>query len=137
MEAVAAGRALIGVPFLAQGRDRARGIDCVGLVLETYAVDPDAMPDDYRLSGDHRAAIAAHLGPRFWRVARTRMRAGDLVLMRVGDRQWHLGMWTGEGLLHADARRRRVVERPGLPEWRIAAVYRARVRRKRVTSWQP
>lgn len=136
MEAVVRGRTLIGTRFVSQGRDPTRGMDCVGLILAAFAIAPGTAADDYRLSGEHRDAIAAGLFERFRRVPRTRIAPGDVLLLRGGARHWHLGIWTGSGLLHADAQRRMTLERPGSPEWPIAAVYRARVRKRRGGSWQ-
>ena len=44
-------------------------------------------------------------------------RAGDLVLFRAGPGQLHLGIASEDGVIHADASLRRVVERPGMPPW--------------------
>ena len=38
---------------------------------------------------------------------------GDAILFRIGARQWHLGIKSDTGLIHADAGLGRVVERPG------------------------
>lgn len=126
--AIIRARALIGTRFVAQGRDPLVGLDCVGLVLRAYAIDAARVPDDYRLSGAHREAILAFAAPAFRRVSRPRRRTGDLLLLRPGIAQWHLGIWTGSGLIHADIVRRRVVERPGALQWPVAAVFRPRAR---------
>ncbi len=127
-EALARARALIGTRFVAQGRDPTVGIDCVGLALLAYAIDPRSVRDDYRLGGAHRAAILGFAGKAFRRVPRPRRRAGDLLLLRPGEAQWHLAIWSGSGLVHADIASRRIVERPGPPEWPVAAVLRPRAR---------
>ncbi len=127
-QAVARARAAIGVRFIAQGRDPAIGLDCVGLVLLAYAIEAAGVRDDYRLGGAHRGPILAFANARFRRVARPRRRAGDLLLLRPGAAQWHLGIWTGDGLLHADIVSRKIVERPGPPSWPVAAALRPRVR---------
>ena len=127
-EAVMRARALLGTRFVAQGRDPATGLDCVGLVVIAYRLDPTAVRDDYRLSGPHRDTILAFSNARFRRVSRRQMRPGDLLLLQPGAAQWHLGVWTGGGLIHADATNRRIVERPGVPDWPVAAVLRPRVR---------
>ena len=49
---------------------------------------------------------------------------GDLLMMRTGPGQLHLGIWTGAGLVHADAGLRRVVERPGAPPWPVLGCWR-------------
>lgn len=125
-QAVARARGLIGTRFVAQGRDPQIGLDCVGLALVAYEIEAARARDDYRLSGAHRAAILDFAMGGFRRVARPRRRAGDLLLLRPGAAQWHLGIWTGDGLIHADIISRRVVERPGPPEWPVASVLRPR-----------
>ena len=127
-QAVARARALIGTRFVAQGRDPAIGLDCAGLALRAYAIDPAGISDDYRLSGAHRSAILRFAGAQFRRVSRRRLRCGDLLLLQPGVAQWHLGIWTGEGLIHADLASRRVVERPGAVAGPVAAALRPRAR---------
>ena len=131
MAAVTRGRRLIGTRFVAQGRDPAVGVDCIGLAVHAYRIEGCRVPADYRLAGDHRAAILGFVLPLFRRVPRRRIALGDFLLLKPGALQWHIGIWTGDGLLHADARRRMVVERPGLPEWPVAAAFRARVRKNK------
>lgn len=127
-QALARARALVGTRFVAQGRDPAIGLDCVGLALLAYDLDAAGASDDYRLGGAHRGAILGFAAAGFRRVARPRRRAGDLLLLRPGAAQWHLAIWTGNGLIHADIVSRKVVERPGPPEWTVAAVLRPRSR---------
>jgi cell wall-associated NlpC family hydrolase len=126
--AIARARLLIGTRFVAQGRDPAIGLDCVGLALLAFDVEGTAIPDDYRLSGSHGGAILAFAKKEFRRVSRRRVRVGDMLLLRPGATQWHLGLWTGNGVIHADGASRRVVERPGAVSWPIAAVLRRRTR---------
>ncbi len=131
MAAVERARTLVGTRFAAQGRNAASGVDCVGLAIHAYGIEASGIPDDYRLSGDHRLMFLKLVSRWFRRVSRRRLAPGDLLLLHPGASQWHLGIWTGDGLLHADARRRLVVERPGVSEWPVAAAYRARVRKRR------
>ena len=49
---------------------------------------------------------------------------GDVLLMAAGPGQLHLGIWTRDGFVHADAGLRRVVERPGMPPWPLIGVWR-------------
>ena len=51
-------------------------------------------------------------------------RPGDVMLMRSGPGQLHLAVKTARGFVHADAGLRRVVERPGDPEWEILGLWR-------------
>jgi hypothetical protein len=44
--------------------------------------------------------------------------------MRPAAEQLHLGIWTGGGIVHADARLGRVVERPGMPPWPVIGAWR-------------
>ena len=127
-DAVGRARSLIGTRFVAQGRDSATGLDCVGLIVLAYGIDPAGVRDDYRLSGAHRAAILRGAERSFRRVSRRRLRGGDLLVLQPAVAQWHLGIWTGDSLIHADIVSRRIVERPGRPEWPVAAALRPRVR---------
>jgi hypothetical protein len=49
---------------------------------------------------------------------------GDVLTMRAGPEQLHLGIWTGSGLIHADAGLRCAVERPGEPPWPVLGIWR-------------
>ncbi len=118
--------ALAGVSFRAQGRDPASGLDCVGLTLIACDLTGIEARRDYRLRGEHRAEILRALAPHFWRVSPSRRRVGDVMLMRVGEGQWHLAIHSGRGFVHADARLRRVVETPGDPAWSVAWFRRRR-----------
>ena len=86
------------------------------------------MRRDYRLRGDHDAEMRRELKRAFRPINPHRRQPGDLLLMRVGDEQMHLGIMTDRGFVHADARRGKVVETPGLPIWPTIAVFRRRVR---------
>ena len=134
---IAHARAMIGTRFVAQGRDPAIGLDCVGLIIAAFGLDAANIRDDYRLAGDHGAAILGVATQWFRRVGLSNLRGGDMIVMKAGDRQWHLAVWTGVGMAHADARRRMVVDRPGPPEWPFHCVLRLRSRRKRMASWRP
>ena len=121
-------RALVGVPFRAQGRDAARGLDCVGLALAACGLPVDAARANYRLRGDHRAEVKLGLLRYFRRVSRRQGRVGDLLLLAVASDQIHLAIRTASGFVHADARLRKVVQTPGVPEWPILGIYRKRRR---------
>ena len=124
---------LVGTRFRAQGRDPRLGLDCLGLAMIAYRVDGATIRRDYRLSGDHRRELMVGLAGKFRRVAPSRRRAGDLMLMRVSDDQYHLAVRTHAGFVHADARRG-VVETLGTPVWAVVATYRKRVRAARGNS---
>ena len=126
-DAVERARGLLGTRFRAQGRDPRLGLDCLGLAMIAYDVDGATIRRDYRLSGDHRRELMAGLAGGFRRVARSRQRVGDLILIMVAARQYHLAVKTDAGFVHADVRRG-VVETPGTPGWPVVAAYRRRVR---------
>ena len=121
-EAVAArARALVGTRFRAQGRGR-DGLDCVGLVAA--ALGRGDVRRDYDLRGGCLARLEAELRGAGL-VPGQGLAAGDVVVMRAGPGQLHLGVWTGGGLVHADAGLRRVVERPGEVPWPVVSTWRA------------
>lgn len=120
-------RALVGARFRPQGRD-ADGMDCVGLVLQTFDLPEDSARRNYRLRGWHREEIEEGLRHHFRPIRRSQRRPGDVLLLSVADDQLHLGICTDAGFVHAHARIGKVVETPGEPEWPVLAVYRRRVR---------
>lgn len=121
-------RALVSTRFRPQGRVPELGLDCVGLVLCAFMLPGDLVRRDYRLRGDHRREMMQELGRVFRRIAPRWRRAGDLVLLEVAPEQFHLAILTDAGFVHADARLGKVVETPGIPRWRIAAIFRRRAR---------
>lgn len=118
-------RALVGTRFRAQGRGEG-GLDCIGVVLATFAMDSERVRSDYSLAGNHLSELHAGLATEFRKVPAARLRPGDVMLMSAGERQLHLGVRTEAGFVHAHAGIRRVVETPGMPPWPIVAVYRKR-----------
>lgn len=123
---VARARALSGSRFRPQGRDPRSGLDCVGLVLSTFAIPPDEVRRDYRLRGRHRAEVEKALGQRFRKVGRKQRRAGDVLLCAIAPDQLHLAISCGASFVHADARLRRIVETPGDPPWPVIGAFRRR-----------
>lgn len=118
---VARARALLGTRFRAHGRHAGAGLDCVGVAAAAVAA-PDAR-SDYRLRGGGLGEVEAELA-RAGLARAESMAAGDVVVMRSGPEQLHLGVWTGASLVHADAGLRRVVERPGAPPWPVLGLWR-------------
>lgn len=120
---VARARALIGVRFRPQGRSRDIGLDCVGLAAA--AVGATAVPRDYQLRGASPARLAAGLkAARLLPVDSAE--AGDVLAMEAGPGQLHLGIFSGDGLIHGDGGLRRVVERPGPVPWPVLSIWRMR-----------
>ena len=120
--------ALVGTEFRPQGRS-AEGVDCAGLVLLACRLPIDDSRRDYRLRGDHwdelQPIIARHFRTVAVRLARA-PQPGDLLVMAERADQVHLAIASTAGLIHADARIGRVVERPGAPPWPVIGVYRLR-----------
>lgn len=114
-------RGLVGSRFRAQGRQAGAGLDCVGVAA--VAVAAAGARSDYRLRGGSLEELEAELA-RAGMVRGETIAAGDVLVMRSGPEQLHLGVWTGEGLVHADAGLRRVVERPGPPPWPVLGAWR-------------
>ncbi len=106
-------RDLIGVPFRLHGRDPASGMDCVGVVA--WVCGARVVPSGYRLRQRDPAAIVAGLEAAGL-CAVAEARPGDVLLIAAGPVQFHLGVRTEAGFVHACALLRRVVETPGMPE---------------------
>jgi hypothetical protein len=120
-EIVRRARALIGVRFRPQGRS-GDGLDCVGLAAA--ALEIGGVRRDYALRSSAEEMLVTDLLRHGFRPVERR-EPGDLLVMRSGAGQLHLGVWTGEGLVHADAGLRRVVERPGPVPWPVLSQWRA------------
>lgn len=114
-----AARAAVGARFRLHGRDPATGLDCVGLAALACGLDA---PTGYALRGGDAEHVAAWLDAVLVRADEAA--AGDLLLMRTGPGQLHLGIRTDGGFVHADAGLRRVVERPGAPPWPVLGAWR-------------
>jgi cell wall-associated NlpC family hydrolase len=117
---------MIGARFRSQGCDPATGLDCVGLVWAAYAAAGRRLtrPAAYPLRGWERGRVeAALIAAGFVAVADRRV--GDVALIALPARQFHLGVMGRDSLVHAHAGLRRVVEAPvagmdGVVRWRFA-----------------
>lgn len=121
-------RSLVGIPFRPQGRDPATGVDCAGLAILCFHLPATVGRTDYRLRGKHGDELVTVAKRHFRRVSRNKARPGDLLMFRVADDQFHLGVKTERGLIHADAGLRAVIERPGEAPWALVGIFRRRVR---------
>ena len=122
---VDAARGAVGARFRLHGRDPAFGLDCVGLAALAYRAGgfSGEIPGGYALRGGDPVAVAAMIDASG--LARTpEERPGDLVLCASGPGQLHLAIQSDDGVIHADAALRRVVERPGPVPWPVIARWR-------------
>jgi murein DD-endopeptidase / murein LD-carboxypeptidase len=114
-------RSMVGMRFRPQGRSAGEGLDCVGLVAAALGLS--GVKRNYALRGGSLEELAeAFRGAGLREV--TEPASGDVLVMRPGAGQLHLAVWTGSGLVHADAGLRRVVERPGEVPWPVVGVWR-------------
>jgi cell wall-associated NlpC family hydrolase len=122
---VLAARALVGTRFRPHGRDPALGLDCVGLAALAFRAGgfEGAIPSGYALRGGHPERVAARIDATSLRRCDDR-RPGDLLLCASGPGQLHLAIASADGVIHADATLRRVVERPGALPWPVLGRWR-------------
>lgn len=122
---VARARGLVGVRFRPQGRIAATGLDCIGLAAVALRVE--APPAGYTLRGGSLKRLASGLRAAGLRPA-NEAEKGDLLVFGVGAGQLHLAVFTGAGIVHADAGLRRIVERPGPAPWPVLGTWRLKWR---------
>jgi murein DD-endopeptidase / murein LD-carboxypeptidase len=119
-------RALVGIRFRPQGRAPDLGLDCVGLIICAFGLPADLVRRDYRMRGNHGREMLGELAKPFRKVPRKHRRPGDVLLLEVACDQLHLAILTETGFVHADARRGKVVQTPGMPPWPIVGAFRRR-----------
>jgi hypothetical protein len=120
----AAALTLVGAPFRLHGREAASGLDCIGVIAAALRAAgwSGAVPSGYALRGGDPAVVMARFDAVLRRCEGDA--AGDVLLFAVGAGQLHGGVRTVFGIVHADAGLRRVVERPGWPEWLLLGAWR-------------
>lgn len=119
-ETVTRARALVGTRFRLHGRDPATGLDCVGLIVCVYPAITTP-PEGYALRGGTAEGFAAMFIANGMKQREGDPHAGDILLLRPSAAQYHLGVWSGTSLIHADAVLRRVVETPGALSWPLVS----------------
>lgn len=115
---------MLGTPFRLHGRD-ARGVDCVGLALVTFAGAGwrGSASRPYGLRSGDAAQACAWIGQAgLLPVAEAAV--GDLMLVRPGPLQLHLMIRVEGGHVHAHAGLGRVVETPGECPWPVIGIWR-------------
>lgn len=121
----AAARGVVGARFRLHGRDVEGGFDCVGLVAHALAAGGfrGDVPSGYALRGGVPAQVAARMDAAGLSRADD-ARVGDVLLLAAGPGQLHFGIALEDGIVHADAVLRRVVERPGALLWPVLGRWR-------------
>lgn len=124
MTPVQRARSFVGCPFRPQGRDASTGFDCVGLVCAAHLIDAENVSHDYRLRGSCAVRLLEQLERFFWTVPVSDAGPGDVVLLQPRVDLIHLGILTDRGMIHADARLRKVIETPRISAWPILSAHR-------------
>lgn len=121
-------RECLGTPFKHQARVVGIGMDCAGVVahvltrLELPFNDLQAYPRN-----PYKGMLKSILDnqPHLTQVNKSHVGAGDVLLMRIRREPQHLGICTGNSLIHSYSDIGRVVEQSlGAWERNIIAVYR-------------
>ena len=123
-DVIAEARSWIGTPWKHQGCVRGRACDCVGLIkgvarglgLAGASVDTEAYRGYARLPNPETMlkGLAEHMIP----IPAEAAGPGDVVLFRLGGQPQHLAILSDEGIIHAFAEARRVVEQRMPVAWR-------------------
>lgn len=121
-------RECIGTPFVHQGRTCGKGQDCAGPLAHIFQgfdmeyVDKKAYPrTPYNRSLENNLDSQPHLK----KVPKSELKAGDIVIFRIETSPQHIGIYTGENLIHACSVVGRVVEQPFRPyKPQLKLVYR-------------
>ena len=133
LEIVAEARSWAGPPFKWQQAAKGQGCDCKGLVagVARNVGRPEGASVYALMTTEYRRAVPADLlrkGLSDLLDEVTDMQPGDVLLMQVGGKAQHLGIYTGEGrMIHTYAKGpRRVIEVPLDPLWPVVAIFRWR-----------
>ena len=134
-DVVSAARACLDTPFRHQGRiagtGPGAGLDCAGLVVvvaEQLGI-AYAAPTNYPrhpVNGELVRTLDAQASLQ--RVDAGEMAAGDILVFRLGGQPRHLGIWTGDTLIHAFDECGKVVEHQMDATWRRMRVRTYRFR---------
>ncbi|MCS6987775.1 MAG: C40 family peptidase [Sphingomonadaceae bacterium] len=111
-------RAWVGTPFRPQGRT-SRGLDCLGLVVVVARGAGRRVEDvrDYGWRPHAPDRVAEGLRAQgFTPLPLTAARPGDVLMATPGGGLVHFAIRSAQGVIEADVRCRRVVERPLRPD---------------------
>ena len=122
-----AARACLNTPFVHQGRINGRALDCAGLIIQvakTLGLEHVDHSGYARLPGNGLLESALDDQPGLARVSD--LQAGDVVLIKFSGAPQHLGIYTGENIIHAYQPIGKVCEHGLTEAWRsrIVRIYR-------------
>lgn len=129
-DAVAAARECVGTPFVHQGRINGRALDCAGVVVHVAArLGADYLDVAGYSRQPHGGTLESVLDsqPCLQRVAINDIEPGDVLVMRFGRVPQHLGIWTGDTLIHAYETVGACVEHRMDDKWRARIVRAYRI----------
>jgi len=101
---VTAARALVGTPFVHQGRLPGIALDCAGLVIAVarcFGLDPIDVPGYGR--SPHRGLLEATVAGQdcLSEIRLDQATAGDILVMRFAREPQHLAIHAGDTLIHS------------------------------------
>lgn len=126
---IAAARECLETPFRHQARAVGVGMDCAGVIchVATRLGLPHATPHDYPRN-PYQGQLERTLDAQscLQRVSIDDAQPGDVLLMRFGREPRHLGIWTGETIIHAYEPSEKCCEHRMDDAWwsRVVRVYR-------------
>lgn len=127
LELARAAEALVGTRFRLHGRDRASGLDCIGVFAAAMEAigRPVPLPNGYALRTRDPSLLLPSPERLGFAAVSGALAAGDVILFEVGPAQFHLAIAASEGsLVHAHAGLRRVVSGPAAADWRVTGHWR-------------
>jgi cell wall-associated NlpC family hydrolase len=122
-------RECLGTPFIHQGRQKGKGLDCAGLLV--YVLNRLRVPYNDNIGYprlpyrnlikdilDAEPSLVAERGKNLF--------PGAVLLMRIRREPQHVAIWTGDSIIHSYSGSGAVVEHSLSDEWRrrIIGVYR-------------
>lgn len=125
-EIITAARAVIGVPFRHQGRSLS-GLDCAGLIVHVArSFGLECIDGEAYSRHPSGGMLEATLDSQPCLVRVSEKQPGDVLLMRFAKDPQHLGIFTGDTLIHSYEKVGKVCEHRIDEAWarRIVRVYR-------------
>lgn len=122
-EIIAVARSVLDVPFRHQGRDPAIGLDCIGLlsfVARSFGLSCIDRFDYSRLPGKGQLEAGLDMQPCMERI--TTLEPACVILMRISLSPQHVGIFTGDTMIHAWSSAGKVCEHHLDDKWRSRVV---------------